>query len=275
MQQLLIGADPELFVQDTTGAFISAHTLIPGTKQHPYTVPNGAIQVDGTALEFNINPASSADEFIFNINSLLLQLKQEVEKNETLTLSISPIASFSVDYLDSLPPSTTELGCTPDFNAYTGTENMPPASNVTYRTASGHVHIGWTKDADPYDPEHFTFCQALSKQLDIALFIPSLLFDPDNTRRTLYGRPGAFRPKPYGLEYRVLSNVWITSEALIQWVYDTTIKATQDLADGFSYTVFIKPKQIHTLTSMTRQKAREKAIRKLAETFSFIQLPSM
>jgi hypothetical protein len=39
-------------------------------------------------------------------------------------------------------------------------------------------------------------------------------------RRELYGKAGAFRPKPYGVEYRVLSNRWLNSEALIRWVYN-------------------------------------------------------
>jgi hypothetical protein len=34
-------------------------------------------------------------------------------------------------------------------------------------------------------------------------------WDKDTERRKLYGKPGAFRPKPYGCEYRVLSNAWV------------------------------------------------------------------
>ena len=273
--QLLIGADPELFVQDSTnGSFISAHDLIPGSKQEPFRVPNGAIQPDGTALEFNIEPVSDADSFVSSINSLMKVLTDEVkQKNTNFSLSINPVASFELAYLDSLPPVATELGCSPDFDAYRMCENETPCSSVNFRTAAGHIHIGWTQDADYLSPEHFALCQALTKQHDIALFIPSLLFDPDNTRRNLYGRPGAFRPKPYGLEYRVLSNQWLTSEHLMRWVFNCTLRATQELAEGFEYYRFVRPKQVNTLASMVRQKAREKAIRRLADQYRFIQLP--
>jgi hypothetical protein len=75
-------------------------------------------------------------------------------------------------------------------------------------------------------------CIALAKQLDYYLGIPSLIYDDGVKRRTLYGAPGAFRPKPYGMEYRVLSNAWLRSEGLMRWVFNTTNKAVQDLFQG-------------------------------------------
>ena len=52
---LLFGADPELFVRHkVTRQLTSAHTLIPGTKASPFSVPKGGIQVDGVAAKFNI-----------------------------------------------------------------------------------------------------------------------------------------------------------------------------------------------------------------------------
>lgn len=53
-----IGADPEVFV-GREGQFFSAHGLVPGNKRRPHKVDRGAVQVDGMALEFNIDPASS------------------------------------------------------------------------------------------------------------------------------------------------------------------------------------------------------------------------
>jgi hypothetical protein len=64
---ILIGADPELFVFTRSGKPVSAHDLIPGTKYEPHEVGNGAVQVDGVAAEFNIDPAANEDEFFFNI----------------------------------------------------------------------------------------------------------------------------------------------------------------------------------------------------------------
>ena len=41
-------------------------------------------------------------------------------------------------------------------------------------------------------------------------------------RRQLYGSPGAHRPKPYGVEYRVLSNYWLKSPITVMLMYHLT-----------------------------------------------------
>ena len=53
---ITVGADPELFVKKGR-SFQSAYGMIPGTKQKPKKVIKGAVQVDGMALEFNIDRA--------------------------------------------------------------------------------------------------------------------------------------------------------------------------------------------------------------------------
>jgi hypothetical protein len=75
-------------------------------------------------------------------------------------------------------------------------------------------------------------CAVLVKQLDSVLFPVSLLWDTDHRRRALYGTPGSFRPKTYGLEYRVLSNKWLVDEGLAAWVYDATIWSMRMLGEG-------------------------------------------
>ena len=61
--QLLLGADPEAFVVLKDGGIpVSAHGLLPGTKDKPFPVEKGAVQVDGMAAEFNIEPAATEDE---------------------------------------------------------------------------------------------------------------------------------------------------------------------------------------------------------------------
>ncbi len=55
---MLIGADPEVFLK-VGKKNISSHGLINGDKKNPLKVDKGAVQIDGTALEFNIDPAST------------------------------------------------------------------------------------------------------------------------------------------------------------------------------------------------------------------------
>ncbi len=224
---LLVGADPEVFLFKD-GAPVSAVGLVPGTKLNPFKVDKGAVQLDGMAAEFNIDPARSPKEFNDNIQAVLSTLKGMVGEHN---LSAVPVAHFGHELIAAQPDSARDLGCEPDYNAYTGKENPRPDVSTPFRTGAGHVHIGWTTDADPFSETHFNDCRMLAKQLDAFLGIPSLAFDEDETRRELYGDWGAFRPKTYGMEYRVLSNAWLKSPALIEWVFENTKKAFRKLLE--------------------------------------------
>lgn len=227
--EILLGADPEVFMLKDA-VFHSAHGAIKGDKKNPFKVNKGAVQVDGMALEFNIDPAKNADEFVQNLTTVMAILKEMVPGYD---LAAVPVAEFDEAYIAAQPAEALELGCEPDYNAWNnGAANPRPNAKVNFRTGAGHVHIGWTNDADINDPDHMSACIALAKQLDYYLGIPSLIWDDGVKRRTLYGAPGAFRPKPYGMEYRVLSNAWLRSEDLMRWVFNTTNKAVQDLFQG-------------------------------------------
>lgn len=224
---ITIGADPEVFVTKDN-EFVSAHKLIRGTKEKPYRVTKGAVQVDGMALEFNIDPSSNKKTFLLNIKTVLSTLEHMVPNHK---LSFDSVAYFNKKYLASLPEEATDLGCDPDFNAWTGKINTSPDKKVMFRTAAGHIHIGWTEGMLDQDPIHFDVCKRIVKQLDYYLGLPSVLFDKETKRRELYGKAGAFRPKSYGVEYRVLSNRWLTSDTLIEWVYDNTMSALNSMRE--------------------------------------------
>lgn len=227
--KILVGADPEIFMfKDNIP--ISAHDMIKGNKKNPFPVEYGAVQVDGMALEFNIDPASTEDEFVHNITKVMAQLADMVPGYE---LRPVPVAEFGQAYIDSQPAAALELGCEPDFNAWqNGSANPRPNGSLDFRTGAGHVHIGWTKGAGKFDSAHIDACIALTKQLDYYLGIPSLLYDEDNKRRLMYGAAGAFRPKPYGAEYRVLSNAWLRDVNLMRWVYSNTRLGVERFLSG-------------------------------------------
>jgi len=223
-----IGADPEFFVKKF-GQLTSAYGLIPGSKDKPYPVKKGAVQVDGMALEFNIDPADSYSEFEENMSTVLDGIIAMVPGYE---IFVEPVADFGLEYIKSQPKEASDLGCSPDFNAYTKTANPRPDVNTPFRTASGHVHIGWTNGVDINDEGHLEACRALTKALDLYLGVPSLTWDRDDRRRSLYGAAGAFRPKHYGMEYRVLSNKWIMNPTLRKLVYHNTIDAIKAVIEN-------------------------------------------
>lgn len=143
MYAIKLGSDPEVFLRDTVGNFVSAHDLIPGSKHSPTRVRLGAIQPDGVAAEFNTDPADTEDEFLTNIESVMSQMSEQIKRlRPDLQIAITPTATFSREYFDSLPHVATELGCTPDFNAYTEVENTPPETSEPFRTGAGHIHVG-------------------------------------------------------------------------------------------------------------------------------------
>jgi len=225
---ILIGADPEVFCSQD-GKVVSAYGLIEGNKRKPQPVRNGAVQVDGMALEFNINPASNEEEFLYNISDVLGQLKSMIPSHEII---VEPIAEFGQDYIASQPDKAKELGCDPDFNAWTGSENPHPDGDSGFRTAAGHVHIGWTKDASLKDESHLNLVKGLVRQLDFFLGLPSILYDGYSKRREMYGKAGAYRPKSYGCEYRTLSNLWLTDTNLTALIYKNVHQALDSLRSG-------------------------------------------
>ena len=217
MLNFLVGADPEIFMT-RSGKLVSAHGAVSGTKYAPLPVDGGAVQVDGMALEFNVNPTNNADKFVGNINLVMSQLKSMLPDDADFL--IEPTAMFGHKLIRAQPAEAKELGCEPDFNAYTREENPRPNADAPFRTASGHIHIGWMGDKDKFmSLQHQEECIFLVKVLDHTLGLASLVWDKDEKRRELYGNFGAFRYKPYGVEYRTLSNKWLASEAHIRCVF--------------------------------------------------------
>lgn len=230
--QILIGADPELFVRDTkTGQFITAHGLVEGTKEKPQPVQFGAVQVDGMALEFNIDPAKTVEEFELYITKVREQMTRLIDPSYELVPQ--PTCYFDQEYFDGCPAKAKDLGCNPDWNAWTERQNDRPSTSEPFRTGAGHLHIGFTKDQDVSDPDFIQECYMVVKQLDVWVGMYSPLWDGDVKRRSLYGQAGACRIKPYGVEYRPLSNAWLRTPELTRWVFKQTWSAVNALSKSF------------------------------------------
>ncbi len=231
-----IGADPELFVKKN-GKLIAATGLVPGDKAMPYKVEGGAVQVDGLALEFNIDPTPYKDFAAFNANitQVIRQLKDLAKKSAGagVTFDISSWVDFDPDYYETLPDDAKQLGCDPDFNAYSGGQPNPtPSADTNRRGAAGHIHIGWGNDIPVDNPEHIENCCRVTKILDRTVGMASIIINPDTTRREHYGSAGSFRPKPYGVEYRVPDNSWIRTKAERLFIHSVLVKALDAMANG-------------------------------------------
>lgn len=229
------GCDPEVFVTDNRGELVSAHGLIPGTKKEPHKVECGAIQVDGMAAEFNTDPASTFEEFNRNIVIVMRQLRAALPKGYNILAKSSVV--FPKEIIDAQPLEALELGCEPDYNAWTGGERnpRPEPGDSGLRSASGHLHIGWGKDINPDNKDHIGHCCDIVRQLDWFIGAPGLQFEDDPERRKLYGRAGAHRRKNYGVEYRVPSNFWIVNIDRRRWVWNRMQEAISRMRDKRLY----------------------------------------
>jgi hypothetical protein len=218
IESVLRGADPELFLRtnDEQAFPVTSIGLIGGTKDQPRQLGNGyALQEDNVAVEFNIPPADNVNQFKASINYVLGYLRQELEP-KGLKLDISPTMDFPKELLQH--PQALALGCEPDYNAWTDSINPRPKAPATLRSSGGHLHIGYA------NPTKETSLEII-KAHDLFCGVGSIVYDSDTRRRDIYGKAGAHRIKGYGVEYRTLSNFWIKSDELLEWVYGQSEKA--------------------------------------------------
>lgn len=219
-----IGSDVEVFARNKKGKAIALCGKIGGTKQKPRqleNLPDGfMVQEDNVSLEYNIPVSKTGADFVNYVRIM----RGEVDKilaAQGLVVTKDAAISFDDDQLTH--PQAKVFGCEPDYNAWTKTENRKPtATNKNLRTAGGHIHVG-TNGVD----------MILGiRAMDLFLGVPAVILDNSPAsilRRELYGKAGAMRPKPYGFEYRVLSNFWMFDDALISWVY-TSVNAAMNWA---------------------------------------------
>lgn len=211
-----IGSDMEAFATDMVGHHVALCGKIGGTKEAPLqikTLKKGfMVQEDNVALEFNIPISYNKAEFVTYMNVMKTQSEAILAK---MGLNLSHNASMSFDKKELEHPNALVFGCEPDFDAWSMKENQKPkAKDKNLRTCGGHIHVGTHKDM-----------VVGIRNMDLFLGVPSVILDDSPSsvaRRELYGKAGAMRPKPYGFEYRVLSNFWMFNTKLIEWVYDQT-----------------------------------------------------
>lgn len=232
---LKIGTDAEVFLKNEKGGSVPVVGLLGGTKQEPKPVvelgKGFAVQEDNVMAEFNVPAASSAKEFIYDINKMMAYLKGHFAKQK-LRIAIDSCRDFSPEQLESDQAKT--FGCEPDLCVWTRSENeVAKDSDFTkkFRTAAAHIHV--SLNIDGHSPTSVFEVENVVKAMDLFLGVPSVLLDPEGLdRRQLYGKWGAFRMKSYGVEYRTLSNFWIKSPQMIQWVFESTQKAINWLNSG-------------------------------------------
>lgn len=220
-----VGADPELFIYDKKRQkYVSALEFIPGTKEEPFKVKSGAVQVDGISAEFNIDPAGSSDEFEHNMVTVLTELRKFLPKD--CTLHSAPTIFYGPRRYNLLPDKAKILGCDPDYVVTTvgRVEQRPTYKRMQDEFhGSGHIHIGWTSGRKTDDQNHLTDCASIVTAL-YEHNVAGVETDWSYSRRHWYGLPKVFRPKSYGVEYRTPSNAWVARRSNYKRVFNNCVQ---------------------------------------------------
>jgi len=226
-----IGTDPEAFLVTKTGALKAVCGLLDGhDKWNPLQVPDMeqgfTFQEDNVCIEFGVPPASSAEQFKQHIKAVQKRFLKEYKHLKFSNLSCAVFPDEEMKH-----PAAHIFGCEPDFNAWTGKVNKkpnPPTPNM--RSAGGHVHIETKLDV-----------RKVIQACDLFLGVPSVLMDNGEMRKQLYGKAGCYRPKPYGGEYRTLSNFWfLNPDKYGSWVWDGVEQALYSVEQNYFFKGSIK-----------------------------------
>jgi hypothetical protein len=226
-----IGIDPEFFILDENSNPINAIRVLPGKSFNPLKKNGINFYHDNVLAEFNYQPVKSEIEFLEKTGESIRILRSIVHPYD---ISIQSFAEFNKH--EMALPNAKEVGCNPDYDAYTLTQNDQPTQFFTKtnnRAAGGHFHIGGEKtDAvcHPFMKPIFVF------MLDLFVGIPSVAMDHSVSsfrRRKVFGQAGSHRDKPYGLEYRVLSPFWLRSRSTASLMYKLIDFVFESMNDEF------------------------------------------
>ena len=207
----------------------------------------GTYHWDNALLEVTNNPEDSFSKCVHSLNRMQRLALQEISSIngnrqhayfvENLTCAIE----YSAEELDT--PEAWKAGCDPSLNAY----NKPTGRGIRYkdnwRFGGTHFNIDCTGSKEQ-------FAMALDNTLGLISVLATQCPEDERRRRELYGRAGEYRSKPFGIEYRVLSNTFpelipLYGENLTDFIkfLGCNVKAKRK-HDLFKEIMRAKPKQV-------------------------------
>jgi len=238
--KIAIGCDPELFVFDTTlFRIVPAVGLVQGTKEKPFKLSKGTVQLDGTLIEIGTDPAYTEDDFVHNLKVTLEEVQQILDSKQEgrYKLLCGALAGYNRDDLKGIPKSVFNVGCEPQYHIQQNEGSCTPYSLRQMRgpevispeevPAGGHIHIGFTSGRNCSDQGHLRDCLEVSRSI-----IGTLLNSPERQRAwLLFGGGRAIRVKPYGFEYRNPSAYWLHSEESVRLIFRQAVNAVHSAMD--------------------------------------------
>lgn len=226
--ELMIGMDAEFFLRGPDGKYIAASSVIPGLKDKPHVLENGVCHPDGLSLEVGAPPSDTPDGMITN----LLLVLEEVQSKYLTPKGVTIAYSHAVDHreVQGVQPDDLAFGCGVELAANTpdgGMLKQMLESTDSFNRYSGfHIHLGFTEGQSQ---NYFTYLDMRRLVLELDKLFNDSLLTPCPKRSRQYGGYGAFRVKPYGIEYRALDCRVITDKKRLELL----LSKLQQLPDAF------------------------------------------
>lgn len=190
------GSDPELFFTKDSEMVPSTAVLLQDT---PFVTRDG--------FQVELHPTQSTCRQLAGSNMrACLDEAYRVAKKCGAKLSFDLSYRVNDKVWKNTPRETKQFGCSPTENIYAKKNHLVSGQREKFRAGGGHIHIGGLEQKEKDNlPTIIKLCDIIAGNTMVLLDR-----DPNNiTRRKNYGRAGEYRPKPYGFEYRVLSNFWL------------------------------------------------------------------
>lgn len=244
--ELKFGCDPELGVWDNKlGRVIPANGLVPGTKDEPHALDGGMVQIDGTAVEFGTDPATSGEEWAANISKVLAQVRGILDAKEKgrYKLVCGSLLSYHDDDVKSLDKEVFRMGCSPDFTLKE--ENGIYRANVVNKgqwvdpknvPIGGHIHLGLGDcNMDVTDEVLVTSVGRLLKVVNGDHYFGDATQVYQIGRARVLGFEDSAHPvriKPYGVELRKWSSIWLNDPTFCSKFVDYAYTCLKILKGG-------------------------------------------
>lgn len=213
-----IGYDVEFFLQGRSG-YIPAERIMSGTKGRAGAIAQGVVgHPDNIMAEIASAAPFDHDQFASRIKHDLRKFRQHVAP---VAVCVVPGITVTNEFLSS-SKLAGEVGCDIDFQDGEPRDAIDTSVLGNSRYAGGHLHFDTDLDIPP------DYCASVC---DVMLAVTAIARgEKQGGRRGVYGLPGLYRPKPYGLEYRTMSNYWVT---LVENDDPYFAHAVQRTADAF------------------------------------------
>lgn len=205
------GCDPEFFVVNGKDEVIPARSFLPDKTRRT------GMFFDGLQAEIAPSGQSCLEVLSTGIHTLLEQAfnsAQRVDKTARFTLRNS--FKFTPEQMAAFSDEDVRFRCSTSLNVYDDTGELPEAREYLWRFAGGHIHIGCGKRTPGVIR---SMVRALDGLVGVAGVSLARNWDTPERRR-MYGRAGEFRLPKHGLEYRVLSNFWLSSPLIYHLVFE-------------------------------------------------------